>query len=549
MKHSEQGAMRLSRNVANSVSMTRRSRIRKSLAVTIATVLMVLTGLSGLSGCSSAGFASIDDGRLKVVTTTGIIRDFVAHVAGDYAKVTSIVPDSADPHSYEPSLRKIRDIAYADLAFSNYLLLEEHSIIKALDANLPKDAPNIALAEEAVKHAAVVIPLVEDVSLDTVWLGLAVQGLGEKYGTKRSSSIELTATGVEGPGRLTAFLTGSFGDVDVYFDSSDGFDENDRVELPADAHTHLSWAFTEPGVYRLTLKARLKITDESKPITLGSTAMTFVVGQNTLEQAKKLGASVVIDGGHADLAVDLDEGGFLYRVDNTQKDASTVLTRDYYQPNDVVVEVPTKALQEIPADRGYRFLGNPRDKVYLLPQAVLGKHVHGEIDPHLWQNVRNAIAYVQTIEDHLSDLDPEHADEYHKNAAAYIDELEDTDNYVRDTIASIPRERRQLVTTHDAFAYLGRAYDVTIAGFVTPNPATEASLADRKKLTETIRNLSVPAVFLEPNLRARSSVLQQVANEQHIQVCAIYGDTFDGKVRSYVEMMRFNADSLKECLS
>jgi ABC-type Zn uptake system ZnuABC Zn-binding protein ZnuA len=90
---------------------------------------------------------------------------------------------------------------------------------------------------------------------------------------------------------------------------------------------------------------------------------------------------------------------------------------------------------------------------------------------------------------------------------------------------------------------------VKIAGFVTPNPATEPSLADRKKLTQTIRNLKVPAVFLEPNLRSRSSVLQQVADENHIRVCPIYGDTFDGKVNTYIDMMRYNANILKECLS
>ena len=69
-----------------------------------------------------------------------------------------------------------------------------------------------------------------------------------------------------------------------------------------------------------------------------------------------------------------------------------------------------------------------------------------------------------------------------------------------------------------------------IAGFVTPNPAVEPSLADRRKLTETIRNLQVPAVFLEPNLAARSSTLTEVGEEQGVRVCPIYGDTFDGNV-------------------
>ena len=523
---------------------------RRAWVRAFAAIIAGVLSLSAGTACSPAAdlAQAADDGKLKVVTTTGILRDIASNVAGDKADVTSIVPDSADPHSYEPSLRKIRDIAYADIAFSNYMLLEEHSIIKALDANLREGVPNVALAEESVKHAADVIPMVEDVSLDTVWLGLAVQGTGEQFGAKRSSDVELTATGLEGPGRLTAYLTGTFGDVQVYFDSDDGFDGSDTVSLPAEAHTHLSWAFSKPGVYELNLKARLKVDDDAAPITLGSTTMTFAVGVNADEVAKERKATKVLDSGHADLAVDLDKGGFIYRADNEQTSTNTHLDREYFEPSDVVVDVPTKALHEIPADPGYRFLGSPNDKVYLLPQAVLGKHVHGEIDPHLWQNVKNGIAYAQTIADELAKVDPENADTYHRNADAYADKLHDTDDYVRETIATIPEERRQLVTTHDAFAYLGQAYDVKIAGFVTLNPATEPSLADRKKLTQTVRDLKVPAVFLEPNLRSRSSVLQQVAEENDIQVCTIYGDTFDSHVTTYIDMMRFNADSLKKCL-
>jgi anchored repeat ABC transporter substrate-binding protein len=180
---------------------------------------------------------------------------------------------------------------------------------------------------------------------------------------------------------------------------------------------------------------------------------------------------------------------------------------------------------------------------------VLGKHVHGEIDPHLWQDVGNAMAYVELIRDTLIARDPAGAAAYRANADRYLHQLERLDGYVQRTIASIPRARRHLVTTHDAFAYLAHAYRIEIAGFVTPNPAVEPSLAERRKLTETIRTLQVPAVFLEPNLAARSSTLTEVAQDQGVDVCPIYGDAFDGEVRTYAQMMRFNADSLKECLS
>lgn len=89
---------------------------------------------------------------------------------------------------------------------------------------------------------------------------------------------------------------------------------------------------------------------------------------------------------------------------------------------------------------------------------------------------------------------------------------------------------------------------MTVAGFVVPNPAQEPSVDQVRKLSETIRNLEVPAVFVEPNLAQRASVLTQVAKDQNVAVCLLYGDSFDDNARSYVAMMRHNAEELKRCL-
>lgn len=519
-------------------------RNRKTLGIAVA--LLAAT----LAGCTASPAMREDDDRIRVVTTTGILADLARHVTGDRAIVQSLVPEGGDPHSYEPSLRDVRDIVYADVAFSNYLMLEEQNLIKALDTNLPDDVPNISLAEDAVKYAAEIIPLVEDVSLDTIWLGLRVKGSGEQLGATRTSDILLSATDVEGPGDLLAYLTGSFGDVEIYFDSSDGFDEaggyrDDTVALPPDAHTHLSWAFTEPGIYTLDLQAKLQPTSDQKPLEIATGEVTFAVGVDPYSAPGKMDA-VVLDAGHSDITVDLDAGTFNVLLDHEH--GSGDVHQEFFPLDDIVVEVPNKALHEIPGDPAYRFLGRAGEPVYQLPQAVLGKHVHGEIDPHLWQNVRNAMSYVEIIRDTLIDVDPDGAGEYTANAAAYLEQLAALDAEVTAIIDEIPRANRTLVTTHDAFGYLAQAYDVTISGFVTPNPAVEPSLAERKRLTETIRNLDVPAVFLEPNLAARSSTLVEVAKEQGVEVCAIYGDAFSETVTTYIDMMRFNATSLRDCL-
>ncbi|MEU4385720.1 anchored repeat ABC transporter, substrate-binding protein [Promicromonospora sp. NPDC023805] len=535
--------------------MTTTSRRRAAAVGMIAAGSLVLAGCAGSAGAA-------DDGRLHVVTTTAILADLVRNVAGDSVDVTSIVPPTGDPHSYDPTLRDVRDVVYADVAFSNYLLLEDHSVVTTLDANLPDGAPNISLAESATKYAAEVIPLVENVNLDTIWLGLRVSGTGEELGATRASEVRLRATDVEGPGRLAGYLTETFGQPRVYFDSGDGFDAadgyaRDTATLPTDAHTHMSWAFTEPGIYRVAMGSDLVVEPGGDPVPLAETTVTFAVGVDPHSVPGMTGARV-LDGGHADVAVDLDDGAIVLQADTPVGEEPTD-GRDEHDPQhahvevldpaDTVVSVPSKALAPVPAQPGFGFLGRPGEQIYLLPQAVLGKHVHGEIDPHLWQDVRNAQAYVEVIRDTLAAAAPDQAAEFRANAEAYLAELRETDAYVERTIAEIPRSRRHLVTTHDAFAYLGRAYDVDIAGFVTPNPTAEPSVADRIKLTRTVQALDVPAVFLEPNLAARSTVLTEVAHENDLQVCEIYSDAFDDRVTTYVELMRANADSLRRCLT
>ncbi|MDT0269026.1 anchored repeat ABC transporter, substrate-binding protein [Streptomyces sp. DSM 44915] len=516
--------------------------------------LALAAALAGTVGGCAGLTTPPDDGRLSVVTTTGILADLTRQVGGELVDVESLVPEGGDPHSHEPTLRDVRDIVYADAAFSNYLMLEEQNLIRALDANLPDDVPHVPLAERAVRYAAEIIPLVENVNLDTIWLGLRVRGTGEELGATRSSEVRLKATGLEGPGELVGYLTETFGEPAVFFDSSDGFDAgdgyaHDTAVLPPAAHTHMSWAFTEPGVYRLQLAAELVATPTTRPVPAGESTVTFAVGVDPHSVPGMAGATV-LDGGHTDVTVDLEQAGeptASLHLD-VEPEGSRSTEHEVHDPRETVIEVPNKALTEVPGDPRFRILGRAGDEIHQLPQAVLGRHVHGEIDPHLWQNVRNAMAYVQIIRDTLIEIDPAHAADYRANTRDYLRELEDLDDYVAAAVAEIPPSRRHLVTTHDAFGYLGAAYGLDIAGFVTPNPATEPSLVERRRLGETLDNLAVPAVFLEPNLRSRSSTLVQLAEERDVAVCVIYGDAFDEEVTSYVAMMRANADSLRDCL-
>jgi anchored repeat ABC transporter substrate-binding protein len=505
--------------------------VRRGRRVTAAALAFVVLASSGCAG------ASADSGKLNVVTTTEILADLVQQVGGERVSASSLVPAGGDPHSYEPTPADAKRVAKADVTFTNHLLLEPQALIKTIDANAAKDTPNVSLAEAAESYGAHVIPLVEDIGLDVLWLGLRVRGSGRARGATRTSSVQLTATKIDGPGKLIAYLTESLGQPDLYFDSGN---PADSTTLPPAAHTHLNWAFTKPGVYHLTLEGKL---DTGQP--LGKGTFTFAVGVEP-HQVKPAdgGTATVLDDGHTDLTVDLDTGQVY-----AYSDAKRVGAEQSVVPaGRAVIDVPGKALETVPDDPRFAFLGTPGAQIHQLPQAVLGKHVHGEIDPHLWEDVANAKAYVQLMRDTLISADPAGKQTYQENAAKYLRELDELDSYVRSQLAKIPADRRQLITTHDAFGYLASAYGMKVAGFVVPNPAQEPSVDQVRKLSETIRNLKVPAVFTEPNLAQRASVLTQVARDRGVRVCSIYGDSFDDHARSYVAMMRHNADELLLCL-
>lgn len=580
----------------------------------VKSVIQAALVLTLVAGCAGVGVDPARDGQLRVVTTTGILADLVRNVAGGRATVSQLVPDGADPHSYEPSLRAIRDVAYADLAFSNYLLLEQHSIIRALDANLPASAQSVSIAEEAAKQGATILPLVEDRALDTLWLGMRVSGDGKRYGANRASEVDLQVVSVQGPGQASSYLTTTFGTPELGFSSHDGFDaasdyKHDTVSLPADAHQHMSWAFTKPGVYRVQFKARLRPV-KGKNVEFKTATFTFAVGVDAAAVAKREGR-VVLGPGHGDVSVDLEAGRITLVADKqasgqawpsaaktasansasatpssaasansasaapspggsasptgsapspTPSDGASAASQSdvvvagaahvpghvALDPQRVVVDVPTRTLAQVP--QGYGFVGRAGTQAYILPQAVLGKHVHGEIDPHLWHDVHNAAAYVKVICAKLKQVDPAGASVYEANAARYLNQLAQLDTQVKSTLDTISEANRQLVTTNDAYAYLANAYGLKVAGFVAPNPASEPSLADRRKLAATIKDLHIKAVFLEPNLARTRSTLKVVASEAGVKVCPLYGDTLDNQAPTYQAMMRFNANSLARCL-
>lgn len=121
-------------------------------------------------------------------------------------------------------------------------------------------------------------------------------------------------------------------------------------------------------------------------------------------------------------------------------------------------------------------------------------------DPHVWMDVQGWIRAVNVVENSLSEYDPDHATEYAENAAAYRRKLEALDAYAREAIATIPENQRVLVTAHDAFNYMARAYGLDVRGIQGMSTESEAGVRDIEDLVTFLVENKIPAVFVETSV-------------------------------------------------
>lgn len=137
---------------------------------------------------------------------------------------------------------------------------------------------------------------------------------------------------------------------------------------------------------------------------------------------------------------------------------------------------------------------------YLLQKSDGSRHT----DPHVWMDVSGWLRAVPVVAETLSEFDPEHAADYRANAATYMNKLQALDIYTKAAMATIPEGRRVLVTAHDAFQYLGRAYGIEVRGIQGISTESEAGVRDLEMLVDFIVERKVPAVFVETSVAEKN---------------------------------------------
>lgn len=180
-------------------------------------------------------------------------------------------------------------------------------------------------------------------------------------------------------------------------------------------------------------------------------------------------------------------------------------------------------------------------------------HGHGggkAVDPHAWQDVANVRRYVANIATALAAADPEGASVYRAAAERYDGELKALDADIRAAFAALPAERRKVVSSHAAFGYFARAYDVRFLSPVGVANNAEPTAKGVARLIRQLKTEKVPAVFLENVADPR--LIERIRSESGAAVGGtLYSDALskaDGPAPTYVRMMRTNLETLHKAL-
>lgn len=178
-------------------------------------------------------------------------------------------------------------------------------------------------------------------------------------------------------------------------------------------------------------------------------------------------------------------------------------------------------------------------------------HSHGQTDPHIWQDPKRAQVMVRRIATGLAAADPAGKATYDANAARYNERLEALHGWVEAQFADIPRARRRIVTSHDAFAYYGERYGVDFLAAQGVTTRGEPSAQHIARLVQQIRRERISAIFIEGMANPR--ILEQIAAESGARVGGtLYSDALsgpDGPAPTYVAMIRHNTRQMAEALA
>ncbi|WP_179349830.1 metal ABC transporter solute-binding protein, Zn/Mn family [Winogradskyella pacifica] len=176
-------------------------------------------------------------------------------------------------------------------------------------------------------------------------------------------------------------------------------------------------------------------------------------------------------------------------------------------------------------------------------------------DPHVWFDINYFEQFAKKVAAVLSKKDPKNTQKYEANKNAYILKLEALQNNIKQTIETLPKEKRILVTAHDAFNYFGKAYGFEVVGLQGISTATEAGVQDVQKLATFIIEKNIKAIFIESSVPKRTIEALQASVKSKGHDVEIGGTLYSDALGNagtpegtYIGMFEYNVNTIVNAL-
>lgn len=176
-------------------------------------------------------------------------------------------------------------------------------------------------------------------------------------------------------------------------------------------------------------------------------------------------------------------------------------------------------------------------------------------DPHIWFNITYWKQITIKLTKELSKADPKNAELFEKNKTEYLEQLDSLEKEIKQTIRTLPKEKRILVTAHDAFNYFGKEYGFEVVGLQGLSTATEAGVQDVQNLAKLIIRKKVKAIFVESSVPRRTiEALQEAVKSEGFDVQiggTLYSDALGNSGTpegTYIGMFKYNVNTIINAL-
>ncbi|MBL6965983.1 MAG: zinc ABC transporter substrate-binding protein [Anaerolineales bacterium] len=260
-----------------------------------------------------------------------------------------------------------------------------------------------------------------------------------------------------------------------------------------------------------------------------------------------------VGGEHIQVAVLLPVGADPHSFDPTPQDVAKMADADIIFANGVgleafldnLIESAGAAERVVYLDEGIELLARAGDTDEHEDEG----HEDENGDPHLWTDPNNVIVWTHTITRTLNELDPAHATAYSENADAYAAELMELDAWIREQVAQIPAENREIITDHTLLGYFVDEYGFNQVGAIVPGYSSmaEPSAQELAQIEDAIASLGVQAIFVGNSVNP--TLAERVAADTGVQLIFFYTGSLSeagGEAGTYLDYMRYNTTAIVE---